>query len=319
MKELLIVGAGPVGLYAAFTAGLRKIDSIVIESAQTVGGQLNLYLEKKIYDIPGFDGIQTKDLLSKLYNQYETYKNDVPLHLNETVIKISQKDDYFVVETNKTSYETKKILMTHGGGRFTPRKVEGVEAHNLAYNVNKLEDYRNKNVIIFGGGDSAVDWANLILDIAKNVYLVHRRNEFRAHLSSIEMFKEKGGQIYTPYNLIGQSIENKCIKEVSIENIETKEVVSFDVDEVLAFYGLIQTKSTYEDWLVHAENGLIKVDSKMATNIEGIYACGNGIDYEGKQKMITSGFGEVITAIGAINFELHPEQRVPQYSSLMKK
>ncbi len=319
MKELLIVGAGPVGLYAAFTAGMRKIDAVMIESAQTVGGQLNLYTEKVIYDIPGFEALSGKELIDKLYVQYQKYEDSIPLRLNETLLTIDRKEDYFVITTDKDKFEVKKILMTHGGGKFTPRKVAGVEAKNLNYSVCDLQSYKGKKVVVFGGGDSAVDWANAIADIADKVYLIHRRNEFRAHLSSLEMFEEKGGKILTPYVLKDQVIENELIQSITIEEVETKEIISIDVDEVLAFYGLISTKTSYDDWLVDAEKGLILVDTKMKTNVDGIYACGNGIYYEGKQKMITPGFGEAITALCAINFELHPEQKVPQYSSMMKK
>ncbi|MFA6801271.1 MAG: NAD(P)/FAD-dependent oxidoreductase [Acholeplasmataceae bacterium] len=319
MKELLIVGSGPIGLYAAFSAGLRKIDAFVLESSQTVGGQLNLYGEKHIYDIPGFISIKASELSDVLYKQYETYKNQIPIQLNETLISINKKDNYYNVVTNIATYDVKKILLTHGGGKFMPRGIEGLEAKNLDYAVYDLNRYKDKDVVILGGGDSAVDWANIIKDIAKSVSLIHRRTEFRAHLASLEIFKEKGGIIYTPYILKDQQIENNYIKELTILNVNTNELVNVKTDEVLIFYGLIQTKSSYEDWLVHAENGLILVNTKMETSVDGIYACGNGVYYEGKQKMITSGFGEVVQAICAINLELHPEQKVPQYSSLMKK
>ena len=319
MKELLIVGAGPVGLYAAFTAGLRKIDAVVVESAQTVGGQLNLYLEKTIYDIPAFKSIKASELINALYEQFKPYEKDIPLHLNETIETIEKEDGYFVVKTNKETYEVKKILMTHGGGKFLPRKIEGLEATNVAYNVLSLDQYKDKKVAIFGGGDSALDWANLIKEIATDVYLIHRRPEFRAHLSSVDTFQEKGGNIYAPYQLKSHIQEDDLVEEIVIENKETNEEASLKVDEILVFFGLIQTRASYETWLVDAENGLIIVDSKMNTSVEGIYACGNGVTYTGKQKMITSGFGEVITALGAINHELHPEQRVTQYSSMLKK
>lgn len=318
MKELLIVGSGPIGLYAAFVAGMRKIDALVLESAQTIGGQLNLYLEKSIYDIPGFSDISAQGLIDNLYNQYKEYENEIPIKLNENLLSIEQKDNYFVVTTNKEVYEVKKILLTHGGGMFLPRTIPGLDATNVKYNVDHLADYKDKNVAIFGGGDSALDWANMIKDIAKEVYVIHRRNEFRAHLSSIDTFKKKGGIIYTPHNLKDQVIENGLVTKVTLENLETKDTVELDVDAVLAFFGLVQSKASYEDWLVTIDNGAIVVDRKMQSSVDGIYACGNGAYYEGKQKMITAGFGEVVTAIGAINYDLHPEQKVPKYSSMLK-
>jgi thioredoxin reductase (NADPH) len=318
MKELCIIGAGPIGLYAAFNAGLRKIDAYVIESAQTTGGQLNLYLEKHIYDIPGYKSIQTKKLLHDLYEQYRAYENEIPIYLNESVIDIEKKEDYFVITTNKEIRKAKKILFTHGGGMFTPRRIDGLDATNIHYGVYDLERFRNKRVAVFGGGDSAVDWANLVADVASSVSLIHRRDAFRAHKGSLDLFELKKGKILTPYSLKTYELEEKSVKQVVIEHKDTHELKTIDIDELIVCYGLIQTKTNYDKWLVKNEEGLIIVESNMASSIKGIYACGNGVTYLGKQKMLTSGFGEVVNAIGAINFELHPEQKVSKYSSLMK-
>lgn len=319
MKDLCIIGAGPIGLYAAFSAGLRDIDAFVIESSQSVGGQLNLYLEKKIYDIPGYVDIQTKVLLDQLHKQYLTYEAQIPIYLNESLIKINQKEDCFEIVTDQKTHFARKVLFTHGGGQFRPRKLEGVEANNIHYHVEQLSHFKDKNVVVFGGGDAAVDWANLVIDVAKNVYLVHRREQFRAHKSSVDMFLRKGGFIYTPYTLSNHQKNGELITQIELKHKDTKDLIKLEVDEIIVSFGLIQTKTNYEDWLVETKDNLIKVQSDMSTNIHGIFACGNGVTYEGKQKMLTSGFGEVVTAIGAINFELHPEQKVIKYSSLMKK
>lgn len=319
MKDLCIIGAGPIGLYAAFTAGLRDIDAFVIESSQSVGGQLNLYLEKKIYDIPGYVDIQTKVLLDQLYKQYLTYEAQIPIYLNESLIKINQKEDYFEIVTDQKIHQAKKVLFTHGGGQFKPRKLEGIEAQNIHYHVDQLARFKQKNVVVFGGGDAAVDWANLVIDVAENVYLIHRRDQFRAHKSSIDMFLRKGGYVHTPYTLSNHEMLDKMVTQIDLVHKDTKAHIQIDVDEIIVSFGLIQTKTSYEDWLVETKDNLIKVEPDMSTNIQGIFACGNGVTYEGKQKMLTSGFGEVVTAIGTINFELHPEQKVIKYSSLMKK
>ncbi|QWB95578.1 NAD(P)/FAD-dependent oxidoreductase [Mycoplasmatota bacterium] len=319
MKELCIIGAGPIGLYAAFNAGLRKIDAFVLESAQLTGGQLNLYLEKTIYDVPGHKAIKTKKLLNDLYDQYKTYENDIPIYYNENVLSIEEKDDYFVITTNRKIREAKKILFTHGGGMFTPRKIEGLEAKNIHYGVYDLDRFKNKKVVVFGGGDSAVDWANLVVDVATSTHLIHRRSEFRAHKSSLDLFLSKKGIITTPYTLNAYKLEDENVKSITIKHKETNHLIELEVDEMIVCYGLIQTKTDYNQWLVRNEEGLIIVNTDMSSSVNGIYACGNGVTYLGKQKMLTSGFGEVVTAIGAINFELHPEQKVPKYSSLIKK
>lgn len=319
MKDLIIIGAGPVGLYAGFCAGLRKLDAMVIESSYEIGGQLTLYHEKDILDVPGFPKIKAKDLSDSLFKQFQTYGDIVSLHTGEDVTEIHKKNDYFEVMTSKGQYETRKVLIANGGGKFSPRIVEGLEADNVYYHICNVERFRDQDVAVLGGGDSAVDWALALLNEAKSVTLIHRREEFRAHQSSLDLFKARGGKIlanhvvweYVTDGHVVTSLKLMCNADECVRQVKT--------DALCIFFGLTKTKVNYADWqLTHDPKG-IRVNQAMETSIEGIYAVGNAASYDGKQDMLTSGFGEVVTAIGAINFSIHPEQKVPMYSSLINK
>lgn len=319
MKDLIIIGAGPIGLYAGFCAGLRKLDAMIIESSYETGGQLSLYQEKDILDVPGFASIKAKDLGAALYKQYETYKDDVALKTGEDVLEIDKKGAHFEIVTHKATYEAKKILIANGGGKFSPRLVDGLEADNVYYHICNVERFRNQDIAVLGGGDSAVDWAMALLNEAKSVTLIHRREQFRAHQSSLQMFKERGGRIIADHVVWEYISKGKNISSLKLMCNADECVRDINVDAVCIFFGLKKTKVDYAPWQVDFDPKGIRVNQEMESSIKGIYAVGNAASYEGKQDMLTSGFGEVVTAIGSINFAIHPEQKVPKYSSLIKK
>ena len=203
MEDIIIIGAGPVGLYAGTLAALHNLKGIIFESLPNVGGQLtSLYPEKAIIDLPGFKSILAKDYIDELYAQQQSVNNPLPVHLNEKVISYEKEEDYFVVNTSLSTYKTKTILICSGMGSFEPRKA-GLEnedkLNNVIYSITEKEKYRNKNIAILGGGDSAIDWAITLKDIAKEVYIVHRRDEFRGQSSSVNLMIEKGVKVYKPY------------------------------------------------------------------------------------------------------------------------
>ena len=206
MYELVIVGAGPIGIFASFYAGMRDINSVTLESSDHYGGQLtDIYPEKPIYDIPGIKEIKAKDLVEQLYNQYLPYKDKVEIKYNQDIKSCELKDDYFVLNVNNEVIETKTILLTSGNGNFNPRRLEvdGVkECKNIFYKLESLQKYKGQNIVVLGGGDSALDWANMLTNVANTVTIIHRRNEFRAHESSLELFKKKNNtKILTPMDV----------------------------------------------------------------------------------------------------------------------
>src|SRR5690606_16409378 len=308
MLEVLIIGAGPTGLYAAFLAGLRKLNAAVIESAGEPGGQLTaVYKDKFIYDIPGFPKVTAKSYIDEQVKQLERFKSNIQVYYGEEAMNNTKVEVHFIVKTEKSVYETKTILIAHGGGGFVPQKLK-IDKHfeNILYFVKDLNVFKDKHVAVLGGGDSALDWAVSLLDYAKDVTLVHRRNEFRALPTTVDEFKERG-TILTPYLIDGVNGE-RLATELILKNVQTGEPLTLNVDYILVNYGFLLSKSKLEEWGIKGEKGLIEVDYTMQTNVEGIYAAGNGVSYPGKVKLISTGQGEAATAIQAIETKLYPER-----------
>jgi thioredoxin reductase (NADPH) len=309
MLEVLIIGAGPSGLYAAFLAGLRNLKAAVIESSQEAGGQLTaVYKDKYIYDIPGFAKITAKDYIDGQVEQYNRFKDTLPIYYNEEAIDIQKMNDYFVVRTTTMTIETKFVLIAHGGGGFVPQKLKTDQHYdNILYFIKDLNQFNGKKVVVLGGGDSALDWAIDISEHAKDVTLIHRRDEFRALQSSVDTFKSKG-HILTPYMIDEVEGQDGIAKKLQLKHAKTHEKLTIVSDYILVNYGFVLTKSRLEAWGIEGDKGLIKVDYTMQTSIPGIYAAGNGIDYPGKVKLISTGQGEAATAIQSITTLLYPEK-----------
>lgn len=309
MLEVLIIGAGPTGLYAAFLAGLRKLKAAVIESSGDAGGQLTaVYKDKFIYDIPGFPKVTAADYIKDQLIQYQRFEKEIPIHYGCEALDIIKHNDYFEVITAKQTFETKNVLIAHGGGGFVPQKLRiEKEFDNVLYFVKDLKQFENKKVAVLGGGDSALDWAVSVADFAKEVTLVHRRNEFRALPSTVEEFTQKG-HIVTPYIVEDVTGDDLTAKELHLKHGQTGEKKSIDVDYILVNYGFLLSKSKLEEWGLEGDRGLINVDYMMETNVKGIYAAGNGVSYPGKVRLISTGQGEAATAIQSITTSLYPER-----------
>ena len=317
MLDLLIVGSGPIGLYAAFSAGAKKLNTKVIESLGYVGGQLTtLYPEKPIYDFPGIKEIKAKDLINELYNQYLPFSNDVPILFNTSLKNISKKDDYYKVETSSGLFETKTILLTTGNGGFTPRplEIEGANTiKNLSYFIVDVNKYKNKDVVILGGGDSALDYGNMLNGVAKSVSIVHRRNEFRALEDSIEKFKTFG-KIYTPFTPSSLQINGELGTTLNLTNAQTGEALSLSFDELIVSFGMLPSTYDYASQGINTTKDGIEVKTNMETSLENVFACGNAICYPGKIKTIACGMGEAAIAMHAIESIIYPKKsNLPGY------
>lgn len=309
MLDLLIIGAGPTGLYGAFLAGLRKLNAAVIESSGESGGQLTaVYKDKHIYDIPGFPKITAKDYIDGQMKQYERFKKEVPIYYHQEALLIVKKDDYFVVTTNQTVFETKFVIIAHGGGGFVPQKLKLDKTFdNIIYFMQDLNTYKGKKMVVLGGGDSALDWALDLLDHTPDITLVHRRDEFRALEATVEAFKQKG-HILTPYIVSDVLGDGNTAHKIVLKHAKTHEEIQIDCDYIVVNYGFVLSKSKLEEWGLTGEKGLIHVDSTMKTSVDGIYAAGNGIDYPGKIKLISTGQGEIATAVQSITNLLFPDK-----------
>lgn len=322
-SDLIIIGGGPAGLFAAFYGGMRQATVKIIESMPALGGQLAaLYPEKYIYDVAGFPKITAQQLVDQLIEQLSLFPTEACLEEKAiNVIKHDERD--FEVVTDKGSHYAKAIIITAGVGAFEPRRLELEQAKkyekaNLHYFINDLQAFRNRRVLICGGGDSAVDWALMLEPIAKSVTLVHRREKFRAHEHSVENLLQSNVNIVTPAEITDVH-GTDCIERVTLTHVKTKEEAQFEVDDVIVNYGFVSTLGPIADWGIHIEGGSIKVDSRMETNVPGIFAAGDITTYPGKVKLIAVGFGEAPTAVNNAKVYVDPNAKLsPGHSSNMK-
>ncbi|PAE25539.1 MULTISPECIES: NAD(P)/FAD-dependent oxidoreductase [Bacillaceae] len=321
--DITIIGGGPTGLFTAFYGGMRQASVKIIESLPQLGGQLSaLYPEKYIYDVAGFPKVRAQELIDNLKEQMAKFEPTVSLE--QSVEKLEkQADGTFKLTTNKEVHYSKTIIITAGNGAFQPRRLElesavQYEGKNLHYFIDDLNHFAGKKVVVFGGGDSAVDWALMLEPIAEKVTIVHRRDKFRAHEHSVENLQNSKVEIKTPYvpaELIGDS---EAISQVVLEGVTSKEKEVFDVDAVIVNYGFVSSLGPIKEWGLDIEKNSIVVNSRMETNIEGIYAAGDICTYDGKVKLIACGFGEAPTAVNHAKSYIDPKAKVqPMHSSSM--
>ncbi|URT71466.1 NAD(P)/FAD-dependent oxidoreductase [Cytobacillus firmus] len=320
--DITIIGGGPVGLFTAFYAGMRQASVKVIESLPQLGGQLSaLYPEKYIYDIAGFPKVRAQELVDNLLKQMNQFEPSICL--GESVESISRLSDRsFAITTNKGTHYSKAVIITAGNGAFQPRKLnidseKKYENKNLHYFVKDLKQFAGKKVVIFGGGDSAVDWALMLEPIAEQVTLIHRRDKFRAHEHSFEKLKDSKVEVLTPYIPLELAGADE-IENVMVENTNSGETTLIQADDILVNFGFVSSLGPIKDWGLEIEKNAILVNSKMETNIAGIYAAGDICTYEGKVKLIASGFGEAPTAISNAKVYIDPASKVqPLHSTSM--
>ena len=305
MKKIdtIIIGAGPVGLFAIHQLGIKGLKSIVIDNLDKAGGQcIELYPDKPIYDIPAVPECTGEELTKKLLEQIKPFNTE--FFLNERVEEVKQDKENWIVKTNNNNeFLAPNIIIAGGVGSFEPRKLavkeaEKFEGKSLFYAVTKKEQFKNKNISIFGGGDSALDWA-LELSKYSKINLIHRREEFRGAPHTLSEIKklEKVGKISikTPCQL--KSIEGEAnIKSITLKFDDGKtEKVNTDI--VLSFFGLIMKLGPIAEWGLNMSKKTIEVNSEnFQTNKKGIFAVGDICTYPGKLKLILSGFHEVALA-----------------------
>ena len=302
-KDVIIIGAGPVGLFAVHQLGIKGLSAVVIDNLDKAGGQcIELYPDKPIYDIPGVPECTGEELTNNLLEQIKPFKTQ--FFFNERVDEVqSNKDDWFVKTNNKNEFIAPSIIIAGGVGSFEPRKLslkdtEKFEGKSIFYSVKDKNKFKNKNISIFGGGDSALDWA-LELSKFSKVSLIHRRDEFRGAphtLSEIKKLeKEEKISIKTPCQL--ESIDgDKDLKSITIKFQDGK-IEKINTDIILSFFGLIMKLGPIAEWGLNMNKKTITVNSEnFETNKKGIFAVGDICTYPGKLKLILSGFHEVALA-----------------------
>ncbi|MFJ1409247.1 NAD(P)/FAD-dependent oxidoreductase [Capnocytophaga canimorsus] len=316
--DIIIIGAGPTGLFAVFEAGLLKLKCHLIDALPQPGGQLaELYPKKPIFDIPGYPSVGAGELIDNLMEQIKQFQPEFTL--SETAEKIDKLEDgTFIVTTNKgTQIKGKAVAIAGGLGTFEPRKpdipnLEAYEEKGVEYFVKNPEQFRGKNIVIAGGGDSALDWSIFLANVAASVTLVHRRNEFRGALDSVEKVQKLKNEgkinLLTPAEVV-EVIGNGKVEAVVVEKEGERQTLP--TDYFIPLFGLVPKLGPIANWGLEIEKNAIKVNNALdyQTNIEGIYAIGDVNTYPGKLKLILCGFHEATLMCQSVYNRLNPNKK----------
>ena len=315
--DVIIIGAGPVGLFAVHQLGIKGLKAVVIDNLDKAGGQcIELYPDKPIYDIPAVPECTGEQLTSRLLEQIKPFKTE--MFLNERVDEVHQEKENWVVKTNnKKEFIAPNIMIAGGVGSFEPRKIslkdaEKLEGRSVFYSVKNKENFKNKKIAIFGGGDSALDWAIELSNTSK-VNLIHRRDGFSGAKSSVQKLKHLNDlgklNLYTKYQMDSVSGDNQ-ISTVKIKHDEG-EIKELKSDYVLGFFGLIMQLGPILNWGLNINKKTVEVNTEnFETNVDGIFAIGDICSYPGKLKLILSGFHEgALAARGCFKYA-RPDEKL---------
>jgi len=314
-----------VGLATAFWAGMREASSRIIDSLPELGGQLTtLYPEKWIFDVPGHPRVLARDLVEMLREQ-ALDQFDVPVHLETTAERISWEDDLVVLHTDKGDLRSRTVIVAGGHGAFEPKKLPGYdmgpwEGRGAHYLVGSKEEFAGKKVLIVGGGDSAFDWVVNLLEVADSITLVHRREGFRAHEVTIGQVMEarEAGRVdvHVPFQIKDVQGNGQIERVVLFHSERETEVVELDIDAVLLQLGFKTALGPLKEWGFEVVKGAIVVDPIMRTSLPQVWACGDITTFEGKLKLIATGFSEAAIAVAQAVHSFRPDMKIqPKYST----
>ncbi|MDP8944266.1 MAG: NAD(P)/FAD-dependent oxidoreductase [Actinomycetota bacterium] len=332
IRDVTVIGAGPTGLITAFWAGMREASARIVDSLPDLGGQLTtLYPEKWIFDVPGYPRILAKDLVEQLKAQ-SLGQFDVPVHLDTTAERVEYEPDpadphrtILRLKTDRGDLLTRTVVIAGGHGAFEPKRLPGYdmspwEGRGAHYLVSEKAAFAGKRVMIVGGGDSACDWVINLLDTAAQITLVHRREGFRAHEVTVNeiMTAAEAGKVdvRTPYQ-IKEITGDGAIERVTLFHSENEqEIVEVPCDAVLLQLGFKTALGPLKEWPLEIEKGAIVVDPLMRTSMEAVWAAGDITTFEGKLKLIATGFSEAAIAVAQAVHHIRPETRIqPKYST----
>tara|TARA_B100001057_G_scaffold462377_1_gene515276 strand:- start:629 stop:1669 length:1041 start_codon:yes stop_codon:yes gene_type:complete len=323
--DILIIGAGPVGLFTVFEAGLLGLECILIDNLDKIGGQCSeLYPEKPIYDIPGVPNQTAQEHVDALLEQIKPFNYQVFLNERVDVLEELQNEEvssWKIITSEGNEFTAKSVFIAAGAGSFEPRRPPNIDNPDrfldkgVSYFVKSKEKYRDKNLIIFGGGDSALDWTVELADIANSIKLVHRRDEFRGapntEAQMRELVETGNVDLKTPY-VIEDLMGTEEIEGVIVKNFETKELEEIKCDELLFLFGLNKKLGPVAEWGIDMKDKKVAVDTeKFETSTNGIFAVGDINDYPGKLDLILCGFHETTLAVQEAYRRSNPGERVP--------
>ena len=315
--DITIIGGGPTGLYGLFYAGMRGVSARIIDVLPELGGQLTaLYPEKDVYDVAGFPRVLAKDLARDLIEQAMQFEVDVCLE--HRVLRLNPGDRHFDLVTDQGPRPTRSVMIAGGKGAFKSRTI-AVEGWDKFWNkgigthVKDPEFFRDKRVLIVGGGDSAFDWSWALREIADELTHIHRSDRFRAHertVKQVTVADERGELDLLKFHSVEEIRGGDRVEGVTLVHTKTKETRTLEVDEILALIGFVPNIGPIAEWGLELEGNAIQVDSRMQTNIPGVYAAGDIATYEGKLELISTGFGEAAIAVNNAVHYLDPGVKV---------
>jgi len=319
--DISIIGGGPAGMFAAYFAGLRKLNVSLIESLPKLGGQPEtLYAQKHIYDVAALPKISGTDLTKQLNEQLSLMPCDQ--YLNTSVSSIVRKSDLWELTTSNKTIYTKAVIIAIGNGAFKPRKLtfdydSKLENNQLQYFVNSLEEFTGKDVLVAGGGDSAVDWSIDLNQVAKHTSLIHRRNKYRAMESSVDKLNNSDVEQLNPYIIKGVDFnsDNPDKIDVTLKMIKSDETKVVTADKLLVNYGFVSDSKILQDWNIDLQGPFIKVSQEMETNLPNVFAIGDIVTYPGKLQLISTAFSEGPIAVTKALRNLYPDKDFFEHST----
>jgi len=317
--DYTIIGAGPTGLYGAYYAGFRGWSTAVIDALPEVGGQITaMYPEKDIFDVAGFPSVRGRILVEQLKEQADQFSPQYVLGEQAAELKAPEDGPITITTTQGTTVTTKAVCITGGIGSFRPRPLPagaGWEERGLVFFVPKPEEHAGKDIVIVGGGDSALDWAHMLHPIARSVTVVHRRDQFRAHAAMVDQARDLGIELLTPCEVTALRGETH-VEEVEVTGKKDGSVRVLPAQTVVAALGFIANIGPIADWGLELEKRHITVDTQMRTNLPGVFAAGDIAVYPGKVPLISIAFGEAALAVNNAAPIINPELGVfPGHSS----
>ncbi|MEJ8302408.1 NAD(P)/FAD-dependent oxidoreductase [Saccharibacillus sacchari] len=321
LYDITIIGGGPAGMYAAFYSGMRDMKTKVIEAKDELGGRMLIYPEKMIWDVGGVTPVLCENLVSGLKQQARTFDPTVVLGQQVTGLERREDGTFVLTTASGERHWTKTIVLAIGYGilKMAKLEIEGADRYevtNLHYTVQELDVFRGRNVLISGGGNSAVDWANELEPVAANVTIVHRRDKFWGHEKNVIKMQQSSVDVRILHAVSElHSSDGRTIDEVSVKHVESEHVERLKVDAVIVNHGLTSDYGPLKEWGLHMEDSVAVVDGKLKTNIPGIFAAGDFASYDSKLRLIAGAFTDAALAVNSAKLYIDPEAPKVAYVS----
>ncbi len=321
LYDITIIGGGPAGMYAAFYSGMRDMKTKVIEAKDELGGRMLIYPEKMIWDVGGVTPVLCGNLVSGLKQQARTFDPTVVLGQQVTGLERREDGTFVLTTASGERHWTKTVVLAIGYGilKMAKLEIEGADRYevtNLHYTVQELDVFRGRNVLISGGGNSAVDWANELEPVAANVTIVHRRDKFWGHEKNVIKMQQSSVDVRILHAVSElHSSDGRTIDEVSVKHVESEQVERLKVDAVIVNHGLTSDYGPLKEWGLHMEDSVAVVDGKLKTNIPGIFAAGDFASYDSKLRLIAGAFTDAALAVNSAKLYIDPEAPKVAYVS----